>query len=109
METANPVLDFDPRRDPAGARALEHLPERAGEAFGLALHHQPDHGPEAVREALRAALGSVAPGFAAAALHRVAREPALDLTDEQREALTDRATDIDPGVTEDLTGSDARW
>lgn len=103
---SNPVLRFEPVDDPLATLALRELTERAWVSYGIALHYQPGHNEvEATTEAMSHALETVAPGFAAAALLRIAVDPRLGLTGEQYSYLHERAAELDLSVVEDLTGA----
>ncbi|MET8704179.1 hypothetical protein ABZW10_35815 [Kitasatospora sp. NPDC004723] len=95
----------DRRADPLDHLAYDALAERAGDAFEIALHYQDVCTREARQEALHNALATAAPGLVAAALVRLADDPELGLTTEQREYLTDIATGLDLDTVEDLFGA----
>ncbi|WP_274036260.1 hypothetical protein [Streptomyces sp. MMBL 11-1] len=102
----NPALRFEPVDDPLGTLALRQLTGRAWVSYGIALHYQAeDDEAAATTEAMSHALQSVSPGFAAAALLRIASDPRLGLTDEQFLYLHERAAELDLSVVEDLTGA----
>ncbi|MEW1913524.1 hypothetical protein AB0442_34735 [Kitasatospora sp. NPDC085895] len=90
--------------DPRARRAHRGITERAFYVFELDLAHQGGHDEDARRRALATALAPVGRGAAAAALLRVADDPALGLDGDQRHHLTRLAADLDPRTTRDLTG-----
>lgn len=100
-----PALYSDSSTDPLGSLAYRHLVDRATEAHAIALHYQADTSPEAATEAMSTALAAVAPGFAAAAIARIAEDPALNLTEDQTLYLGALATFFDLDVVEDITGA----
>ncbi|MEW2121796.1 hypothetical protein AB0945_43105 [Streptomyces sp. NPDC005474] len=105
-EKITPVLRFEPTDDALGTLALNGLTDRACESYGIALHYQAaDTEAETAREAMSHALQTVSCGFAAAALERIAADPALGLTEEQYLHLCERAAELDLSVVEDLTGA----
>jgi len=105
-QQTNPVLRFEPDDDPLATLALRALTERAWVAHGIALHYQAgDDTAAETMESMSHALQSVAPGFAAAALLRIADDPRLGLTDTQHLYLHERAAELDLSVVEDLTGA----
>ncbi|MGK4586233.1 hypothetical protein [Kitasatospora sp. HPMI-4] len=95
----------DRRTDPLDNLAYQGLAQRAVDAFEIALHYQDACTAEARQEALHNALTTAAPGLVAAALVRLADDPGLGLTIEQREYLTDIATGLDLDTVEDLFGA----
>ncbi|GAA2810871.1 hypothetical protein GCM10010441_39390 [Kitasatospora paracochleata] len=95
----------DHRTDPLDDPAYHALAQRAHDAFEIALHYQDACTPEARQEALHNALATAAPGLVAAALVRLADDPELGLTGEQREYLTDVAAGLDLDTVEDLFGA----
>ncbi|MFJ2781521.1 hypothetical protein [Kitasatospora sp. NPDC087315] len=95
----------DRRADPLDHLAYDALAQRAGDAFEIALHYQGACTREARQEALHNALAAAAPGLVAAALVRLADDPELGLTIEQREYLTNLATGLDLDTVEDLFGA----
>ncbi|WP_103529064.1 hypothetical protein [Streptomyces sp. SM12] len=103
---ALPLSGADP--DPGVSTALEALTERACHSYGIALHYAGEgerDGGEATREAMRHAVQAVAPGFAAAAITRLADDPRLGLTSQQRLYLEELAVSLDLEVLETLRGS----
>lgn len=92
----------------------DYLARRAEETYGIALHYEDMAKPateeeraHASLEAMRHALCNAGPGFAAATLmHAVTyRSDELKLTAEQRQALTEVASELDPDVWARLTGA----
>ncbi|MFJ8478356.1 hypothetical protein [Kitasatospora sp. NPDC094011] len=104
MVSPLPMLG-DRRADPLDGLAHQALVHRAADAFEIALHYQGACTAEARQEALRNALATAAPGLVAAAVVRVADDPGLGLTIEQREYLTDIAAGLDLDTVEDLFGA----
>ncbi|MFB7375834.1 hypothetical protein ACFC6U_03140 [Kitasatospora purpeofusca] len=91
--------------DPLDGLAWRGVTARATEAFEIALHYQDGTGPKACAEALLNALHAASPGIVAAALVRVADDPALGLDADQWEYLHNLAGTIDLDTLEDLTGA----
>jgi hypothetical protein len=76
-EKIAPDLRFEPTDDPLGTLALNGLTDRAWKSYGIALHYQAaDTGAVATREAMSHAAIRVR-RLAAAALERIAADPAL--------------------------------
>ncbi|GGN61329.1 hypothetical protein GCM10012285_60120 [Streptomyces kronopolitis] len=95
--------------DPGVSTALEALAARAWRSYGIALHYTGEDdrdGAEATMEAMRHAVQAVAPGFTAAALVRLAEDPRLGLSPEQRLFLDHLAVDLDLETVEALDGAD---
>ncbi|MFD9597370.1 hypothetical protein ACFWA9_32100 [Kitasatospora sp. NPDC059973] len=91
--------------DPLNRLAYRGVFDSAVESFEIALHYQDGRGEEACEEALHNALAAAGPGIAAAALLRVASDPALGLDLDQWEHLHRLATELDLDVVEDLGGA----
>ncbi|MEU1425326.1 hypothetical protein [Kitasatospora sp. NPDC005751] len=91
--------------DPLDRLAYRRVFDSAVESFEIALHYQDDRGEEACEEALHNALAAAGPGIAAAALLRVASDPALGLDLDQWEHLHRLAAELDLNVVEDLGGA----
>ncbi|MFE4398683.1 hypothetical protein ACFRPV_33120 [Kitasatospora sp. NPDC056808] len=105
MTSALPMLGDHPT-DPLDNPAYQALAQRAADAFEIALHHhQGACTAEARQEALHNALANAAPALVAAALVRLADDPGLGLTAEQRAYLTDIAIGLDLDTVEDLSGA----
>ncbi|MFE7490123.1 hypothetical protein [Kitasatospora sp. NPDC057541] len=79
--------------------------DSAAESFEIALHYQDGCGERARAQALHNALAAAGPGIAAAALLRVADDPALGLAADQWEHLHLIAAELDLRVVEDLGGA----
>ncbi|MDY0812984.1 hypothetical protein [Kitasatospora purpeofusca] len=91
--------------DPLNRLAYRRVAESAAESFEIALNYQGGRGEEACAEALHTALAAAGPGIAAAALLRVADDPALGLDPDQWEHLHRIAAELNLRVVEDLGGS----
>ena len=78
--------------------------DNAAESFEIALHYQGDRDEQAYAQALHNALAA-GPGVAAAALLRVADDPALGLDLDPSEDLYRIATELSLRVVEDLGGA----
>ncbi|MFB7672320.1 hypothetical protein ACFC26_12975 [Kitasatospora purpeofusca] len=91
--------------DPLDRLAYRRVAESAAESFEIALHYQGGRGEKACAEALHNALAAAGGGIAAAALLRVADDPALGLDLEQWEHLHRIAAELDLRVVEDLGGA----
>ncbi|WP_441246454.1 hypothetical protein [Kitasatospora sp. McL0602] len=78
--------------------------DSAAESFEIALHHQGDRDEQACAQALHNALAAGS-GVAAAALLRVADDPALGLGLDRWEHLHRIATELSLRVVEDLGGA----
>ncbi|KOV13303.1 hypothetical protein ADK60_29860 [Streptomyces sp. XY431] len=91
--------------DPLDRLAYRRVFDRAAEAFEIALHYQGDDGELARAQALHNALAAAGLGIAAAALLRVADDPALGLDPDQWEHLHRIAAELNVRVVEDLGGA----
>ncbi|MFJ6141135.1 hypothetical protein [Kitasatospora sp. NPDC092286] len=78
--------------------------DSAAKSFEIALHYQGDRDEQACAQALHNALAAAGSGVAAAALLRVADDPALGLDLDQWEDLYRIATELILRVVEDLGG-----
>lgn len=81
-----------------------NLVARAAEAYGIGIHYA-EGDPDAAREAMNAALGSVARGFAAAALEAVAQDETLALSLDQKLRLDELTAELDLETVEFLRGA----
>ncbi|MCU7826129.1 hypothetical protein [Kitasatospora sp. DSM 101779] len=104
VDGARLALGIDDSADPRARHAHRGVTERAFYVFELVLAHQGSQDEDARRQALTTALGPAGRGAAAAALLRVADDPALGLDDDRRHHLARLAADLDPRTTRDLTG-----
>ncbi|WP_165484821.1 hypothetical protein [Streptomyces kasugaensis] len=89
--------------DQGVSTALEALAARAWHSYGITLHYTGEddrNGAEATMEAMRHAVQAVAPGFTAATLVRLADDPQLGLTLDQRLYLDELAIALDPETLE---------
>ncbi|MFH8886590.1 hypothetical protein [Streptomyces californicus] len=94
---------------PGVSAALEALATLAWHSYGIALHYTGEddpNGAEATMEAMRHAVQAVAPGFTAATLVRLANDPQLGLTTEQRLYIDELAIALDLETLEALHGAD---
>ncbi|MFE7193959.1 hypothetical protein [Kitasatospora sp. NPDC057541] len=91
--------------DPLDRLAYRRVFDSAAESFEIALHYQGGRGEQARAEALHNALAAAGGGIAAAALLRVADDPALGLDPDQWEHLHLIAAELDLRVVEDLGGA----
>ncbi|MGW2542287.1 hypothetical protein ACWC5I_15800 [Kitasatospora sp. NPDC001574] len=91
--------------DPLDRLAYRRVAESASEFFEIALHYQGGRGEKTCGQALQNALAAAGPGIAAAALLRVADDPALGLEDGQWEHLHRITTEFNLRVVEDLGGA----
>ncbi|MFJ7250170.1 hypothetical protein ACIQWA_36800 [Kitasatospora sp. NPDC098652] len=98
------VLGHD-HHEPLDQLAYRHVSARATEAFLIALHYQGREDPAAYAQAMHNALAVAADGVAAAALLRVADDPALGLDGDQWEYLHEVAGRLDLDTVENLTGA----
>ncbi|MDH6522070.1 hypothetical protein [Streptomyces sp. SAI-090] len=97
------ALGYDPG-DSHRTRAFGVLVDRATEAYGISMHYAGDDA-EAAREAMEAALASVARGFAAAALEAVAQDETLALSLDQKLHLDELTGELDLETMEFLRGA----
>ncbi|MFE4516809.1 hypothetical protein ACFRMQ_21745 [Kitasatospora sp. NPDC056783] len=91
--------------DPLDRLAYRSVFDSAAESFEVALHYQGGHGEKARAQALHNALAAAGGGIAAAALLRVADDPALGLDPDQWEHLHLIAAELNLRVVEDLGGA----
>ncbi|MET8704341.1 hypothetical protein ABZW10_36630 [Kitasatospora sp. NPDC004723] len=91
--------------DPLDHLAYQNVFDHAAEALEISLHYQDDYSERARAQALHNALAAAGPGIAAAALLRVADDPALGLDPDQWEHLHLIAAELDLRVVEDLGGA----
>ncbi|MFF8775283.1 hypothetical protein [Kitasatospora sp. NPDC015120] len=91
--------------DPLDRLAYRSVADRAAEAFEIALRYQGDDDERGRAQALHNALAAAGGGIAAAALLRVADNPALGLDPDQWEHLHLIAAELDLRVVEDLGGA----
>lgn len=97
------ALGYDPG-DLQRTRAFSNLVDRAAEAYGIGIHYA-EGDPDAAREAMDAALGSVARGFAAAALEAVTQDETLVLSLDQKRRLDELTAELDLETVEFLRGA----
>ncbi|MET8703789.1 hypothetical protein ABZW10_33795 [Kitasatospora sp. NPDC004723] len=98
------TLGYD-HADPLDHLTYQSVFDHAAESFEIALHYQDGYGERARAQALHNALAAAGPGIAAAALLRVAGDPALGLDPDQWEHLHLIAAELDLRVAEDLGGA----
>lgn len=91
--------------DPLDRLAYRGVFDSVAESFEIALHYQGDEDERARAQALHNALAAAGGGIAAAALLRVADDPALGLGLDQWEYLNLVAAELDLRVVENLSGA----
>lgn len=96
------TLGYDPRRMQR-TEAFNLLVDRATEAYSRFAEFTEDDDPDAHWEAMNAALGRVARGFAASTLEALLREDLLELTLEQVSRLEAVLIKLDSEIVEILS------